>query len=237
MAVQVNGNYRTSLAGCDLNRKWKNPDPTKHPTIYHTKELIRSTKRWRTVGLIMDLHGHSRKQGIFVYGCVPDKRMMRSSSPNILPHGPIDESGLSSKPSLVQVKRQCVAFGSKIVQDQPQRQHAVFQEQNSQLNAAHTLDHPSHNTIPGRSDEVMTQRKDVGWTRENSDQVPTGESCGNTLTDDSSAKEDLAAYRQKPKDVLPGDHCSSRDVCAWRVQLLPRLFQETTPAFSFQNCR
>src|SRR5690348_2749827 len=35
----------------------------------------------RPVGLVLDLHGHSRKQGIFTYGCIPDKRHMRPTSP------------------------------------------------------------------------------------------------------------------------------------------------------------
>jgi murein tripeptide amidase MpaA len=33
----INGNYRCSLAGCDLNRRWKAPSKVLHPTIYHTK--------------------------------------------------------------------------------------------------------------------------------------------------------------------------------------------------------
>jgi len=33
----INGNYRCSLAGCDLNRRWKYPNKHLHPTIYHTK--------------------------------------------------------------------------------------------------------------------------------------------------------------------------------------------------------
>ena len=33
----INGNYRCSLAGCDLNRRWKAPSRVLHPTIYHTK--------------------------------------------------------------------------------------------------------------------------------------------------------------------------------------------------------
>ncbi len=37
----INGNYRSSLAGCDLNRRWKNPSKILHPTIYHTKKLIK----------------------------------------------------------------------------------------------------------------------------------------------------------------------------------------------------
>ena len=27
----IHGNYRSSLAGCDLNRKWKNPHLKYHP--------------------------------------------------------------------------------------------------------------------------------------------------------------------------------------------------------------
>ena len=33
----INGNYRSSLAGCDLNRRWKAPSKSLHPEIYHTK--------------------------------------------------------------------------------------------------------------------------------------------------------------------------------------------------------
>lgn len=36
----INGNYRCSLAGCDLNRRWKYPSEILHPTVYHTKKLI-----------------------------------------------------------------------------------------------------------------------------------------------------------------------------------------------------
>jgi len=78
----INGNYRTSLAGVDLNRKWNNPDVAKHPTIYHTKELIRRVKKNWHVALIIDIHGHSRKQGAFFYGCVPDRKMLRPASPS-----------------------------------------------------------------------------------------------------------------------------------------------------------
>lgn len=33
----INGNYRCSLAGCDLNRRWKAPSKMLHPCIYYTK--------------------------------------------------------------------------------------------------------------------------------------------------------------------------------------------------------
>ena len=40
----VYGNNRCSLAGVDLNRQWKKPSRTLHPTIYYAKALIRSEK-------------------------------------------------------------------------------------------------------------------------------------------------------------------------------------------------
>jgi murein tripeptide amidase MpaA len=33
----INGNYRCSLAACDLNRQFKDPSKTLHPAIYYTK--------------------------------------------------------------------------------------------------------------------------------------------------------------------------------------------------------
>lgn len=35
----VNGNYRCSLASCDLNRKWQRPSKQFHPPVYYTKKL------------------------------------------------------------------------------------------------------------------------------------------------------------------------------------------------------
>jgi len=33
----IYGNYRSSLLGVDLNRRWKNPSKYLHPTIYYSK--------------------------------------------------------------------------------------------------------------------------------------------------------------------------------------------------------
>ena len=35
----INGNYRCSLAACDLNRQYLKPGKTLHPAIYYTKKL------------------------------------------------------------------------------------------------------------------------------------------------------------------------------------------------------
>jgi len=36
----VNGNYRTSLSGEDLNRQWKFCNKSDHPEIYFSKKII-----------------------------------------------------------------------------------------------------------------------------------------------------------------------------------------------------
>jgi hypothetical protein len=65
----IYGNYRCSLLGCDLNRKWDKPNRLLHPTIYYAKQLIRHTHSERKVVLYCDFHGHSRKKNAFFYGC------------------------------------------------------------------------------------------------------------------------------------------------------------------------
>jgi hypothetical protein len=52
----VVGNYRCSLAGCDLNRCWLNPDRRLHPTIFHTKQV-----RW-----VFRMHGRTRHSALVV---------------------------------------------------------------------------------------------------------------------------------------------------------------------------
>jgi hypothetical protein len=74
----INGNYRTSLAGVDLNRRWDNPVESLHPTIYHTKRLIKRFQRTNRVALVVDFHGHSRKEGVFMYGNMPTKELFRA---------------------------------------------------------------------------------------------------------------------------------------------------------------
>ena len=62
------GNTRCSLAGVDLNRIWLDPSQKQHPTIYHMKQLLRNIQQERELFLYCDLHGHSRKKNMFMYG-------------------------------------------------------------------------------------------------------------------------------------------------------------------------
>lgn len=73
MAVRValQGNYRCSLAGCDLNRRWASPSLSLHPTIHALRCLLQQLHSTRGVALFVDLHGHSRRFNVFTYGCPP----------------------------------------------------------------------------------------------------------------------------------------------------------------------
>lgn len=64
----VNGNSRCNLAGFDLNRCWIEPSKKIQPTIYHMKNMIKKFQEDRDIFLVCDLHGHSRKKNIFMYG-------------------------------------------------------------------------------------------------------------------------------------------------------------------------
>eukprot|EP00929_Paragymnodinium_shiwhaense_P097963 TRINITY_DN59524_c0_g1_i1.p1 TRINITY_DN59524_c0_g1~~TRINITY_DN59524_c0_g1_i1.p1 ORF type:complete len:1422 (+),score=248.30 TRINITY_DN59524_c0_g1_i1:170-4435(+) len=63
------GNYRCGLSGVDLNRQWRAPNETLHGTIHFLKRLIARSKNHYGVSLYLDLHGHSRRCGIFSYAC------------------------------------------------------------------------------------------------------------------------------------------------------------------------
>ena len=92
----VNGNYRCSLTGDDLNRCWLDPSKKLHPTIWHTKAMMKKLQEDREVMMFCDFHGHSRKRNIFVYGCerkerdggfhlgFPSYRIMEKVFPKIL---------------------------------------------------------------------------------------------------------------------------------------------------------
>ena len=64
----VVGNQRVNLSGADLNRRWDAPSKALHPTVYAAKSMIRQLQGDRELFLYSDLHGHSKKRGVFLYG-------------------------------------------------------------------------------------------------------------------------------------------------------------------------
>uniref|UniRef100_A0A8C5V1W5 AGBL carboxypeptidase 3 n=1 Tax=Microcebus murinus TaxID=30608 RepID=A0A8C5V1W5_MICMU len=68
------GNYRCSLAGRDLNRTYTSLLKESFPSVWYTRNMIRRLMEKREVLLYCDLHGHSRKENIFMYGCDGSER-------------------------------------------------------------------------------------------------------------------------------------------------------------------
>ena len=64
----INGSYRCSLSGYDLNRVWHIADKVSHPEIYATRKNIFEINQKQAIFLTVDLHAHSKKKGIFMYG-------------------------------------------------------------------------------------------------------------------------------------------------------------------------
>lgn len=82
------GNYRCSLTGRDLNRNYKTLLKEAFPSIWHTREMIKKLMDEREVLLYCDLHGHSRKNNVFIYGChnnnSPERRFKEHVFPMML---------------------------------------------------------------------------------------------------------------------------------------------------------
>ncbi len=61
------GNSRTSISGCDLNRRWKQPNYFLHPEIYYCKDLIKNFNDKTKINCIVDFHGHFGAFNSFFY--------------------------------------------------------------------------------------------------------------------------------------------------------------------------
>mmetsp|Transcript_16940 Transcript_16940/g.16177 ORF Transcript_16940/g.16177 Transcript_16940/m.16177 type:complete len:148 (-) Transcript_16940:302-745(-) len=78
------GNYRCNILGVDLNRRWINPSKLLHPTIYYTKFLARQMHIDHQILIFCDMHGHSRKRNVFMYGCLCSQSDMNQHKNNNL---------------------------------------------------------------------------------------------------------------------------------------------------------
>ncbi|XP_063053697.1 cytosolic carboxypeptidase 2-like isoform X2 [Engraulis encrasicolus] len=63
------GNYRCSLTGRDVNRSYTSSLKDSFPTVHALRTMVHRLCEEREVLLYFDLHGHSRKQNVFTYGC------------------------------------------------------------------------------------------------------------------------------------------------------------------------
>ena len=63
------GNYRTSMSGNDLNRRYHEPNFRLHPSVCAIKKLAANLiNHGDDIAAFVDMHGHSRKKNVFVYG-------------------------------------------------------------------------------------------------------------------------------------------------------------------------
>jgi hypothetical protein len=101
------GNNRCSLAGVDLNRQWQKPTPHMHPTIHNSKAMIRYLHGTRECALYVDMHAHSRKGNVFMYG-VEEKNRMKPTVrlfPALLDKSPFADALFSFKDCTFNVGR------------------------------------------------------------------------------------------------------------------------------------
>ncbi|XP_047917109.2 cytosolic carboxypeptidase 3 isoform X2 [Anser cygnoides] len=68
------GNHRCSLTGQDLNRKYRSKVKKCYPSIWYTRNMIRRVMEERDIFLYCDIHGHNRKQNVFMYGCEKEQQ-------------------------------------------------------------------------------------------------------------------------------------------------------------------
>ncbi|CAG9328180.1 unnamed protein product [Blepharisma stoltei] len=80
----IYGNYRTSLLGVDLNRRWQFPNKHLHPTIYYAKRFIKMFSEDHELVLYLDMHGHSMKKNVFMYCCCSQGKEMEDRKTNVL---------------------------------------------------------------------------------------------------------------------------------------------------------
>ena len=105
------GNYRCSLAGRDLNRNYKTVLRDAYPTVWYTRQMIRKVRDEMGVVLYVDLHGHSRKHNVFMYGCekltVPSQRLRSRVFPYMMSNNSSKFSYKSSKFKVQKSKEGC----------------------------------------------------------------------------------------------------------------------------------
>ncbi|CAO1376261.1 unnamed protein product [Diamesa serratosioi] len=83
------GNTRSSLTGRDLNRQYRTVIRETYPSIWNTKAMLKRLLEDCGVALYCDMHAHSRKHNIFIYGCEnlkrhPDRRLLEQVFPLML---------------------------------------------------------------------------------------------------------------------------------------------------------
>lgn len=79
------GNSRCSLTARDLNRQYRTVIRETYPSVWHTKVLIKRLMDDCGVELYCDLHAHSSKHNVFIYGCESRNNQQRRLQEHFFP--------------------------------------------------------------------------------------------------------------------------------------------------------
>ncbi|XP_060530938.1 cytosolic carboxypeptidase Nna1-like isoform X2 [Cylas formicarius] len=94
------GNNRCSLAAKDLNRQYRTVMRDAYPSVWYTKLMVRRLLEECGVAMFCDLHAHSRKHNVFIYGCENrrggDRRLQEQVFPLMLHKNTADKFSFES---------------------------------------------------------------------------------------------------------------------------------------------
>ncbi|XP_072529757.1 cytosolic carboxypeptidase 2-like [Salminus brasiliensis] len=79
------GNSRCSLTGRDLNRNYRSVFKNSFPSVWATRQMVQRLCEERMVLMYCDLHGHSRKHNVFIYGCETPQKGLRLPLQRVFP--------------------------------------------------------------------------------------------------------------------------------------------------------
>jgi len=61
-----------------LNRRWLDCNDILHPEVFYAKNMILKLASQREIALVCDLHGHSARHNIFMYGNTIDSEKSKT---------------------------------------------------------------------------------------------------------------------------------------------------------------
>lgn len=211
------------------------------------------------MGIIVDIHGHSLKQGAFFYGCSPEKRLLRlrSSSPPLAP-----SPALSTRVGGQRDRKDGSKDNEGPTISSPSN-HSILpvdiQEQHTQ-EKVQSLDptvpeseRPVEGTVAigrrGSSDSGISMNKmavaqgiyqdgNLTFSITPMNDIAPSTSDDRHLRDLTGAVVMTALPPSTPRGLqLPSKKSSLRDLLSWRVHLFPRICTALAPLFAAESCR
>ena len=215
----------------------------------------------RAVGLIVDIHGHSLKQGAFFYGCSPEKRLLRlrSCSPPLSISPVTTRAGgqRDRRDNIRDTEGPATATSSNSSAIDIQEEHISTPELGIHLEGSIAVApiRSTDSTILGVIDiDSSSKDKDVIISSmavaegllDSNPIIHSNKSLtnvGTSASDDRQSGDQAAVvvtalYPSTPRGLqLPSKKSSLRDLLSWRVHLFPRICTALAPLFAAESCR